>query len=222
MFEFDNDEEFVTSPNGMADSAIYFDGSKSDGRATPIVQRTGDHLGIHVDSNDEDDDVDLKAQQSRRKGNHLPYKAIPVPNSSMRHVLKREDEDTEAISHELSTSVVLQVLTFQSKDAPSLSLANEGKFHDSSFGDVSSVPVKVGLDDFEMISVIGKGAYGKVYLVRKRGTELLFAMKVLKKASIVVYSKLHEHTTVRCYYWSISDSDFLPLCLFCVHVRIAR
>ena len=36
-----------------------------------------------------------------------------------------------------------------------------------------------------MISVIGKGSYGKVILVRKRDNGMLYAMKVLKKAEIV-------------------------------------
>jgi serum/glucocorticoid-regulated kinase 2 len=36
-----------------------------------------------------------------------------------------------------------------------------------------------------MISVIGKGSYGKVMLVRKKDNDQLYAMKVLKKAEII-------------------------------------
>lgn len=39
--------------------------------------------------------------------------------------------------------------------------------------------------DFDMISVIGKGSYGKVILVQKKDTGQLYAMKVLKKADII-------------------------------------
>ena len=39
--------------------------------------------------------------------------------------------------------------------------------------------------DFEMISVIGKGSYGKVMLVKKKDTGVLYAIKVLKKAELV-------------------------------------
>jgi serine/threonine protein kinase len=69
---------------------------------------------------------------------------------------------------------------------------------------------KIGLEDFEMLSVIGKGGYGKVYLVRKKKwpqppsgktpdqeedfRKNLFAMKVLKKATIVVHGKGTEQT----------------------------
>ena len=41
--------------------------------------------------------------------------------------------------------------------------------------------------DFQMLSVIGKGAYGKVLLVKKRDAPdgELYAMKVLKKSEIL-------------------------------------
>ena len=44
-----------------------------------------------------------------------------------------------------------------------------------------------------MISVIGKGAYGKVILVEKKDTKVLYAMKVLKKAEIIKRNQV-EHT----------------------------
>ena len=44
------------------------------------------------------------------------------------------------------------------------------------------------MKDFDLLKVLGTGAYGKVFLARKRsGVDAgnLFAMKVLKKATIV-------------------------------------
>ncbi|KAG5183774.1 kinase-like domain-containing protein [Tribonema minus] len=41
------------------------------------------------------------------------------------------------------------------------------------------------LDDFSMLRVLGKGSYGKVVLVRKKSTQVLYAMKVLKKGDVV-------------------------------------
>jgi hypothetical protein len=52
---------------------------------------------------------------------------------------------------------------------------------------------KVSLEDFDLLKVIGKGAYGKVFLVRKRATSKLFAMKVLKKATLTLHTKTAEH-----------------------------
>jgi len=44
---------------------------------------------------------------------------------------------------------------------------------------------RVTVDDFEMISVVGKGSFGKVLQVRKKGTNHIYAMKVLRKENII-------------------------------------
>lgn len=43
---------------------------------------------------------------------------------------------------------------------------------------------KVSQDDFMMVSILGKGSYGKVFLVRKIDSQKVYAMKVLKKSFI--------------------------------------
>ncbi|ORX97196.1 kinase-like protein [Basidiobolus meristosporus CBS 931.73] len=58
----------------------------------------------------------------------------------------------------------------------------------------SGTSKKVGPEDFEPLKVIGRGAYGKVLLVKQKATGRYFAMKVLKKASIVVHTKNTEYT----------------------------
>lgn len=49
------------------------------------------------------------------------------------------------------------------------------------------------LHDFETIRLLGKGAFGKVWLVKYKETGDLFAMKILDKES-VVQQNLIEHT----------------------------
>lgn len=44
---------------------------------------------------------------------------------------------------------------------------------------------RTSINDFEFIKPISRGAYGKVYLARKRATGDLFAMKVLKKLDMI-------------------------------------
>lgn len=40
---------------------------------------------------------------------------------------------------------------------------------------------KISLNDFELIKVVGRGSFGKVYLVKRNGTANYYAMKKLKK-----------------------------------------
>jgi len=41
------------------------------------------------------------------------------------------------------------------------------------------------IDDYELLKVIGKGSFGKVMQVRKRDSNRIYAMKILKKSHIV-------------------------------------
>jgi len=51
----------------------------------------------------------------------------------------------------------------------------------------------IGLDSFEMLKVIGRGSFGKVMQVRKKGENTVYAMKILKKKAIIQRNQL-EHT----------------------------
>ena len=56
---------------------------------------------------------------------------------------------------------------------------------------------RVSTNDFELLKVLGMGAYGKVFQVRKvtdKNLGTIFAMKVLKKAKIVRSIKDTDHT----------------------------
>ncbi|CAK4081060.1 unnamed protein product [Aphanomyces euteiches] len=58
------------------------------------------------------------------------------------------------------------------------------------------VPVKkssMTVDDFDLLKVLGKGAFGKVMLVRRKKSGDIFAMKVLKKEHVVAKAQV-EHT----------------------------
>ncbi|KAL8572053.1 hypothetical protein ACOMHN_026679 [Nucella lapillus] len=72
---------------------------------------------------------------------------------------------------------------------------------------------RVSMKDFELLRVLGTGAYGKVFLTRKTtGPDKgkLYALKQLKKASIVHKAKTTEHTiTERQVLEAIRDSPFL-------------
>eukprot|EP01029_Cantina_marsupialis_P021940 TRINITY_DN5325_c0_g1_i1.p1 TRINITY_DN5325_c0_g1~~TRINITY_DN5325_c0_g1_i1.p1 ORF type:complete len:518 (-),score=134.14 TRINITY_DN5325_c0_g1_i1:420-1973(-) len=51
----------------------------------------------------------------------------------------------------------------------------------------------VTLEDFDLLKVIGRGSFGKVMQVRKRDSDKIYAMKILKKSVIIGRNQV-EHT----------------------------
>lgn len=69
---------------------------------------------------------------------------------------------------------------------------------------------KISVNDFDMISVLGRGAFGKVTLVKKKKdpTNTLYALKSLKKADLVKAHQV-EHTATERYVLEQIESPFL-------------
>jgi len=63
----------------------------------------------------------------------------------------------------------------------------------SAAADCAKEEQKVTLEDFQMIKVIGKGSFGKVVLVKKRGDGWFYAMKILRKQNVMRRNQV-EHT----------------------------
>lgn len=64
---------------------------------------------------------------------------------------------------------------------------------DASFSNHMSKSREIGKDNFKILKVLGKGAFGKVFLVEKKDTRELFAMKVLNKTNVIETNQV-EHT----------------------------
>lgn len=43
-------------------------------------------------------------------------------------------------------------------------------------------PTKIGPSDVEIVSMLGSGSFGEVFLVKLKDSERLYAMKTLKKS----------------------------------------
>ncbi|KAG8650052.1 serine/threonine-protein kinase AtPK2/AtPK19 [Manihot esculenta] len=80
--------------------------------------------------------------------------------------------------HETEDSMELVELEESSDDD-----ANEKVVEDNN-GDSLEVHI-VGIEDFEVLKVVGQGAFGRVYQVKKKGTSEIYAMKVMRKDRIV-------------------------------------
>ena len=49
---------------------------------------------------------------------------------------------------------------------------------------------KVTIRDFQLKKVLGRGSFGKVMLVRKKDTGKFYAMKILKKESVIARNQV--------------------------------
>ena len=52
---------------------------------------------------------------------------------------------------------------------------------------------KVGMEHFELLKVLGRGAFGKVVLCREKSSRTMYAMKILKKSAVFQKNEV-EHT----------------------------
>jgi hypothetical protein len=97
-----------------------------------------------------------------------------------KHEMQCEDDDD---AREIqSLSVVEAEFIYDKKD------------EDKVTEDSAEVPRRtINLEAFKIIKVIGKGSFGKVYLVRDKASGILYAMKVLKKDYIIRKNQV-EHT----------------------------
>ena len=74
----------------------------------------------------------------------------------------------------------------QMAEPSALQIVDEDHEVEEFFGNPGARPGgRVGMDDFEMKKVIGRGAFGKVMLVQKKSDRKLYAMKILSKDMIL-------------------------------------
>ncbi|EGC32560.1 hypothetical protein DICPUDRAFT_98847 [Dictyostelium purpureum] len=66
-------------------------------------------------------------------------------------------------------------------------------------------------DDFELLTVIGKGSFGKVMQVKKKGEDKIFAMKVLRKDAIIARKQVNHTKSEKTILQSISHPFIVNL-----------
>ena len=66
----------------------------------------------------------------------------------------------------------------------------------------------VGTDQFEFLRLLGQGGYAKVFLVRKKATGKLFAMKVMRK-DFIIEANMKEYIEKEKDVLNTADNPFL-------------
>lgn len=50
--------------------------------------------------------------------------------------------------------------------------------------------IKIGISSFDLIKEVGSGSFGKVYMAKLRRTKEIFALKALKKSTLILKKQL--------------------------------
>lgn len=70
---------------------------------------------------------------------------------------------------------------------------------------------KLSIDDFELLTVVGKGSFGKVMQVRKKDTNRIYALKTIRKAHIISRSEVAHTLAERSVLAQINNPFIVPL-----------
>jgi len=152
-------------------------------------------FAIHVP---EEYDYRFKSQ-SQDRGVQVKAVLAEVYNAKVGDTLRVQTTGNEDLS---GVTVTKDVARLQSREERLkrrrrlLETANDEEETDGNeteFQQYSQDVETIGLDSFEMLKVIGRGSFGKVMQVRKKGENTIFAMKILKKKAIIARNQL-EHT----------------------------
>ncbi|KAK1265676.1 Serine/threonine-protein kinase AtPK2/AtPK19 [Acorus gramineus] len=110
-------------------------------------------------------------------------------------VLNRRSHSLVGPSTCISQPLRLSKLTLHEKESPLELIEDEEEEGESSIADAerktfnctdqSTEKQSVGLEDFEVMKLVGQGAFGKVFQVKKKGTSEIYAMKVMRKDKIM-------------------------------------
>ncbi|RYP23773.1 hypothetical protein DL767_008728 [Monosporascus sp. MG133] len=149
------------------------------------------------------------------RGFQYSQEAIASPESSPRIPQSEFSSPAPIIHHRRQSSAAMSDLPNRPPPSPRLHAANPPP-------QARAVPPSI--KDFEIIKPISKGAFGSVYLSKKKSTGEYFAIKVLKKADMVAKNQVTnvkaeraimmwqgESDFVAKLYWTFSSKDYLYL-----------
>lgn len=128
----------------------------------------------------------------------VPIQAQPKASKRSHPISELQPRDSDSFGLSPLTPSPLSPLGHRhQEDAKEEQTSLEAEAHsDEVKVDIVEKP-PTGLDDFELLRIIGTGSFAKVMLVRKKDTSKLYAMKVLKKEEIVRRNQVGHTRTER-------------------------
>ena len=212
------EQEFALHVTGEYDYRLSRCGAGGDGAAEGVRGRARraardrvGRLGLRAADADDDEGVAQgRTTWSQKEGGSgaLPTptpsqkeaaaeSATPAAAASSKSVAPDDDEDSEGEDDD----EVSELRNDRASVAEAAALFHVGK-------------KKYGADDFEMLKVLGKGAFGKVMLVKAKDSGTIYAMKSLSKAVLMERNEVVHTKTERK---ALEDTHH-P---FLVHLRFA-
>jgi len=124
------------------------------------------------------------------------------------------DERAFAADVELEEEMTLLINNKEIQDAEDAAAKEEEAKQSAEQQQIAEQAPKVTLKDFQILRVLGKGAFGKVFLVEKKDTKQYYAMKVMRKDVIIDCEKI-EATILEKNVMQEVDHPFLVGLEFC-------
>ncbi|BGP16310.1 serine/threonine protein kinase, AGC [Rhodosporidiobolus nylandii] len=238
-------DEIPPLPTGVIPVGDLHDSGVSFGTSTPksvatskSSPRSGSGSGSKSSRSDSgrDKSTSSSARSSSGKG---PIAPSPTRSRSSPQIAQKSSSLPIAIPTATSTSAAAHLAppspnpSSSAASGLSLSLNNGGlagspraafrRTYSSSSIRVRNL--EVGPSSFQKIRMLGKGDVGKVYLVREKQTQKLYAMKVLSKKEMIKRNKIKRalaeeeilagsnHPFIVTLYHSFQSDDYLYLCM---------
>ncbi|XP_058228728.1 protein kinase C epsilon type-like [Hemibagrus wyckioides] len=178
-----------------------------------------DSISSQSESVDIKRDILLNHEEFSHDDTEDCFTGMQVVEANLQLQSTEPHQDTSAVS--LVAELYDEPLPTASDDDPTAFILNECNTEESR-EDEELQPERKSLEDFNFLSVLGKGTYGKVILSELKGTEEVYALKFLKKDLIWEYENISctfmerrilalasEHPYLTHLYCSFQTSDSL-------------